>query len=341
MTFKIVSMWSAHCFFRRSETLLGCCLDNCGEKICTLVVKQQQKNTHRTIRPACMCERPSAGLMGEEKMTTGKQIKRRSHWSARAWLVCIFSALLSGSAWSHGRRRATRTGRIHSELPLLVFMPMNGQSQMMCSHYTVQTEARVWGAGLRLLRRPPRRCPVAKLEPRLQITTALAESECASITLAPFKETVWSDDTKWDVLLQEGVRGNYTVQNQRSCACGISDWSLFSIEGMYEVKTIECIISREKTTCMKWLEMMTTHKFMQHNAIWRACVTSSCLRFWSLWSWRQLYQRRMAFGWQRTPAMLFISRVLLTDTTETHHDCWRTAVGNFAVKQMLIHWYHP
>lgn len=68
--------------------------------------------------------------------------------------MCIFSALLSGSAGSHGRRRATRTGRIHSELPLLVPVCEGGVNV------------------------PVRRCDVVKLEPPRKIMTALVKSVC-------------------------------------------------------------------------------------------------------------------------------------------------------------------
>lgn len=101
-----------NCFFRRSETMLGCCLDNRGEKICAPLVKQPCTSDSK----ACMSARGRAQV----QVGGGGRWRRRSKTNCSD-LCAFFSALLSGSAWSHGCRRATRTSRIHSELPLLVF----------------------------------------------------------------------------------------------------------------------------------------------------------------------------------------------------------------------------
>lgn len=101
-----------NCFLRRSETMLGCCLDNCGEKICAPLVKQPCTSDSK----ACMSARGRARV----QVGGGKDDDGEAKHTAQT-CVRFFSALLSGSAWSHGCRRATRTSRIHSELPLLVF----------------------------------------------------------------------------------------------------------------------------------------------------------------------------------------------------------------------------
>lgn len=102
-----------NCFLRRSETMLGCCLDNIWEKICAPLAKQPRTSDSK----ACMSARGRAQV---QVGVGGGRWRRRSKTNCSD-LCAFFSALLSGSAWSHGRRRATRTSRIHSELPLLVF----------------------------------------------------------------------------------------------------------------------------------------------------------------------------------------------------------------------------
>lgn len=173
-----------NCFFRRSETMLGCCLDNCGEKICAPLVKQPCTSDSK----ACMSARGRAQVqVGGGKDDDG-EAKHTAQTCVRFFLHCFQGQPgVMGVEGQPGLAGYTVSYRYWSFLPVYAG-GMNVQKQMMCSLCTVQTEACAWAADLHLLPRPPRRCQALKLQPRLQIAT-LAKSECASISLTAFKES--------------------------------------------------------------------------------------------------------------------------------------------------------
>lgn len=76
--------------------------------------RSRNNRARQTVKPACLREAERRFRWG------GGRWRRRSKTNCSN-LCAFFSALLTGSAWSHGCRRATRTSRIHSELPLLLF----------------------------------------------------------------------------------------------------------------------------------------------------------------------------------------------------------------------------
>lgn len=124
--------------------------DSCEEKIYVPVMKQLWSQDS-----VCMCVgfRPKIIFSSTRVKKANKQ-----HGDWLTHVLCVFSEFLPGSAWSHGFRRATRTGRIHSEFCCLICMfylstytihPFTVTKQLVISNHLYNTELSktgiVWG----------------------------------------------------------------------------------------------------------------------------------------------------------------------------------------------------
>lgn len=125
-----------------------------------------------------VCERPSAGLVGGGKMTTGKQNKLL-RLCVRFFLHCFQGQPgVMGVEGQPGLAGYTVSYRYWS-FCLEMRGGMNVQKQMMCSLCAVQTS-------LHVSCRSPLVAEASEKVSGAEITT-LAKSECASISLTPFK----------------------------------------------------------------------------------------------------------------------------------------------------------